>query len=66
MSGARRKRQSTKSKVLAHIGTRTNKLEISSLMLYRLSYPGFDESSQMKVTFIHAFTSDTNYTLLRE
>ena len=29
-------------------------------MLYRKSYPGFDESCPIKVTFIHACASNTN------
>ena len=32
-----------KIKILAHIGTQTHNVEIGSLMLYRLSYMGFDE-----------------------
>ena len=40
LSGARRKRKNTKWKILAHSGTRTHNPEISSLMLYQLSYPG--------------------------
>ena len=43
LPGARQKRQNTKWKILAYKGTRTHNLEISSLMLYRLSYPEFDE-----------------------
>ena len=40
LSGARRKRQNTKWKFLAHSGTRTHNPQFRSLMLYRLSWPG--------------------------
>ena len=39
-------------KSLAHSGTRTHSLEICSAVLYRLSYPGFDENSVIKVILI--------------
>ena len=42
--------------------TRTNNLEICRQVLYRLSYPGFDESCPIKVTFIHILTSNENAT----
>ena len=60
LPGARRKRQNTKLNILSNNGTRTHNLEISSLTLYRLSYPGFDESCPIKVTFKHEYSSDTN------
>ena len=47
-------------KSLAHSWTRTHNLEICSAVLYRLSYPGFEESCAIKVTFIHTRTSNTN------
>ena len=54
LPGARRKRQNTKwKKILAHSGNRTHNLEINSLILYRLSYPRFDENCHIKVAFIH-------------
>ena len=50
----------TKWKILAYSWTRAHNLEICSLKLYRLSYPDFDESCPIKMTFIHTCTSDTN------
>ena len=40
LSGARRKRQNTKWKALAHSGTRTHNPQFRSLMLYRMSLAG--------------------------
>ena len=60
LPGAHRKQRNTKWKSLAHSGTRTLYLQTCSLMLYRLSCPGFDESLPIKVTFIHTCTSYTN------
>ena len=59
LQGARWKRQITKWKNACPQGTRAYNLEISSLMLYHLSYPGFDEKCPFKVTFIHTCASYT-------
>ena len=52
--------QNTKWNILAHSGTRTINFEIYSVVPYRLSYLGFDESRSIKVAFIHTCTSNTN------
>ena len=44
LPGARRKRQNTKWKILAHSGIQAHSPEICSQMLYWLSYADFVES----------------------
>ena len=61
LPGARRKRQNTKLKIIGHDGTSAQKLDICSLMLYRLSYTRFDESCPIEITFIRC----TMYTLVQ-
>ena len=60
LQGAYRKRHNTKWKIQVHSVTRTYNLKICILMLYRLSYPGYDESCPIKVNFINKCTFDTN------
>ena len=55
LPGARRKRQNTKRKILADSGN--HNLEISTGMLYRLSYPGLMKSVLLKwPLYIHALS----------
>ena len=58
LQGARRKRQNSKWTILAHNGTRTYSIEIFFLTLYRLSYPGIDETFPIKGTFINTYDNN--------
>ena len=53
LPGARRKRQNTKCKILAHCGTRTHSPEIWSLVLYRLCYPGYLDLNDI-ITYMYS------------
>ena len=60
LPGVCHKRLNKKWTIRAHSGTRTHKLDISSLLPYQLNYQGFDESCTIEVTFVHTCTFDTN------